>query len=70
MIKEKTDLFCPQYLLKKSKSYQSLNAGHAILSGIAKKSAKGDDGCQVGEIEENNRRDALHGQAVPKNGLY
>ena len=64
MIKEKTDL------LKKSKSYQSLNAGHAIISGIAKKSAKGNDGCEVGEIEENNRRDALHGQAVPKNGLY
>ena len=70
MIKEKTGLFCPQYLLKKSKSYQSLNTGHAIISGIAKKSTKGNDGCQVGEIEENNRRDALHGQAVPENGLY
>ena len=55
MIKEETDLFCPQYLSKKSKFYQSLNAGHAILSGIAKKSAKGDDGCEVGEIEEYDR---------------
>ena len=69
MIKQKTDFFCPQYLLKKSKSYQSLNAGHPILSGIAKKSAKGDDGCEVGEIEKDDRRDALHGEAIPENGL-
>ena len=50
MIKRKQIFFA----LKKSKSYQSLNAGHAILSGIAKKSAKGNDGGEVGEIEEDD----------------
>ena len=36
------------------KTYQCLNAGHSVVSGIAQESAKGNDGSEVGKVEEDD----------------
>ena len=51
---------------KPEKTYQGLNAGHSIVSGVSQESAKGNDGSEVGKIEEDDGWHALHWQGIPE----
>ena len=51
---------------KPEKTYQGLNAGHSIVSGVSQESAKGNDGSEVGKVEEDDGWHALHWQGVPE----